>query len=185
MDHSFYSELAVDPGRVLTTGPKANAMLDALEEPWTGDDPTPATPTLDHDPLLSSARGRWRMPLTLQRADFERTFAMKERRVVTAEEVLADLRAEKFATPAAMARYYGKRHNWTGSLMWFCIREKLVNNTGEWGTLFPKRPAAKKQRQSKATQRSNAPATQGSASLTAQERLTQPFSLPPLDGEEE
>ena len=37
MDNEFYTKLATDIGRVLTTGPRAEAMLGALEEPWDDD----------------------------------------------------------------------------------------------------------------------------------------------------
>jgi hypothetical protein len=131
-----------------------------------------AIPTQDHDSLLSSVRGRWKRPLTLQRKDFEARFAMKERRVVPVEEVLADLRAGKHATVAAMARYYGKPSSWIGcSFMWFLIREKLVSDTATFHGYFPKRPASKNPRQ-----RMPKPSTQPSGS-------PEPFRLPSLDDE--
>lgn len=164
LDH----ELAGDLATVLCTG-HAGRLLDALPAPWPEDTPSPtatpysddlgqfllkggplvvggskAIPTAEHDTLLDSVRGRWRRPLTLQRKDFETTFASRERRVVPVEEVLADLRAGKFQTAASLARYYDKAHSWTGSLKWFLLRNELLNNTGEWDKFFP---AAKKPKQ--------------------------------------
>jgi hypothetical protein len=144
MDQSFYSTLSETIGRVLTTGAERTARLAAIPDAWDEEDAglivgTPHIPTQDHDPLLNSVRGHWRRPLTLQRKDFEARFAMKERRVVPVEEVLADIRAGKFATAAAMARYYGKPPSWVGSFMWFCLREKLVSDTATFHGYFPKR----------------------------------------------
>lgn len=172
MDQSFYHTLAETMGRVLTTGPERTARLAAIPDAWEEElvVGTPHIPTQDHDPLLSSARGRWRMPLALQRKDFEAIFAMKERRVVPVEEVLADLRAGKFSTAAAMARYYGKPSSWVGSFMWFCLREKLVTDTATFHNYFLKRPATKKPRQRKPK-----PVHSGTA---------EPFRLPSLDGGE-
>jgi hypothetical protein len=157
LDH----ELAGDLTNVLCTG-EARRMLDALPNPWPEDAPKPveeskpvgdvswllkggslvvggagAIPTADHDTLLAGVRGHWRRPLALQRGDLERTFSMRARAKTTVEDILALLRAGHWPTKDAMARDYGKSHSWTGSVMWFCIREKLVKDTGTWDAIFP------------------------------------------------
>lgn len=183
MNQAFYDTLAVDIGRVLTTGPKAEEALNALER-WEpsqgttgGDEGNPseiptgvdAIPTLNHDALLASARGRWRMPIALQRQDFEAVFRMKAGVAVSVEDVLATIHAGTFQTAASLARFYGKRHSWVNSLMWFCLREKLVSDTATWHAYFPKRPPTKKPRQ-----RKHKPTYSGPV---------EPFTLPPLDEE--
>jgi hypothetical protein len=192
LTHELPGELA----NVLTTGENWKAMQ-ALPDPWEEEPPhsapppplppaedtawmikggplvvggAAAIPTQDHDTLLDSLRGRWKRPLTLQRKDFEARFAMKERRVVPVEEVLADLRAGKHATVAAMARYFGKPSSWVGSFMWFLIREKLVSDTATFHGYFHKRPASKKPRQRKAEPVHSSPVN-----------AAEPFRLPSLD----
>lgn len=134
-----------------------------------GSEGAAAIPTLEHDTLLASARGRWRMPPALQRRDFERVFQAKDR-TASFDSTLARIRAGHFRTAGALARYFGKAHSWTGSLMWLCLREKLVSDTATWHSYFPNRPKTRGLRRRQKPARSFASYT---------------FSLPPLDDDDD
>lgn len=123
-------------------------------------------PTLDHDTLIAGVRrGHWRMPPALQRQDFARTFRAKDH-AATFDSVLAKIRAGHFRTAGELARWAGKPHNWTGSLMWLCIREKIVSDTATWHSYFPNR------RKTHGARRQHRP-------MRSLDAYT--FSLPPLD----
>lgn len=148
LDEQFYStELPETLANVLACG-DAGKLLQGLPEPWPEHqaklfDVKPygvdAIPTLDGaDSLLASVRVPWRQPKALQRANFEATFRMQARAVVTLEDVLARLRAHIFNTPTDFARFYGKAASWAGSMMWCCLRDGLVPDIKTWRSFFPK-----------------------------------------------
>ena len=92
----------------------------------------------DKDPLLSSVRGRWRMPGALTEDDFLRAFIAVDPRLNLAE-VLARLRAGSWRTPSAFARYFRKPASWAMSFKFFLKRAGYIANHDEFYNLFPAR----------------------------------------------
>lgn len=181
----FYPTPAHDLANVLTTG-HALAKLTALPHPWPEHEdlegmgvgvcksPT-AIPTLANDSLLTSVRGRWRMPRALTRSDFERTFRAKEH-AATFESVLALVRAGTWSTQAAMARHYGKPAYWVRSLMWCALREHCVTDYATWQRYFTERP-----KRSATNRKRRTPTYKASPSDAG---ASEPFRLPDLDAED-
>ncbi len=90
------------------------------------------------DPLLSSVRGRWRMPASLQPADFAASFRVVEPSA-TFNSVLARLRAGEWRTPASFARHWNMPSYKAESLMYCLLRHKLIGSKHEYFSFYPAR----------------------------------------------
>jgi hypothetical protein len=123
----------VGAGKTGSSNPIRKAIEHAAEVAAMSDDDQQRIPDGDTvDTLLSSVRGRWRMPPPWSRESFESIFG--ERLEVT----LGKIKVKTWTTPNMMAKPYRRQPSWiTTSLRWCLVREGLLTSDDDFLGWFP------------------------------------------------
>lgn len=126
MDNEFYTKLATDIGRVLTTGPRAEAMLGALEDPWDEESGVLLPPALRPPAQRPPNMTDWRIAKEkAARKPFEPHW----------EEILGRVRRREFKTQKLLAAAYQKPAAWASQLKKVSLTQKALT-TDEWTACF-------------------------------------------------
>lgn len=128
MDNEFYTTLAVDIGRVLTTGPRAEAMLGALADPWSDD----AEESEFLPPALRSPAQR---PPNMTDWLIAKEKAARKPFEPHWDEILRRVRRREFKTQKLLAAAYRKPATWASQFKTVALKQKALT-TEEWGACF-------------------------------------------------
>lgn len=145
MNQSFYDTLAVDLARVITTGPRAEAMLGALEDPWSddaGESEAFLHPAFRTPPQRPPNMGDWHQAV---RAPFEPW-----------DEILGRVKALEFKTQKELAAAYHKPAKWVTQFKKVAFAQHVMTKA-EWESFFPLSKGGN--RGEKPTKPTNAPTT--------------------------
>lgn len=129
MDNEFYTKLAADIGRVLTTGPQAEAMLEALDDPWnddTGESGAFLPPALRTPAQRPPNMTDWRIANeTAARKPFHPFW----------DEIVGKVKALDFKTQKQLAAAYQKPATWASQFKKVSLTQKALT-IEEWSRAF-------------------------------------------------
>lgn len=121
----FYTELAVDLGRVLTTGPRAETMLNALADPWE-DEEDLVPPTLQAPAQRPANMGDWiEANEEAARKPFQPYW----------DEIIGRVKAREFTTQKQLAATYRKPATWASQFKTIALKQKALTRE-EWDASF-------------------------------------------------
>ena len=94
------------------------------------------------DNVLSSVRGRWRMPSALTEEDFLRTFQAVDPSNTFAS-VLERLKQGEWRYPTSFAKAFNRTANWAMSVKYFLKRAGYIQTHDDFYNYFPARRSPK------------------------------------------
>jgi hypothetical protein len=137
MDDQFYTTLATDIGRVLTTGPKAEAMLVALERYESPRTSAGASQTDDDEEALLplALRTKARGPAENMGNWCARNIAEARAPFEPWEEILSGVKAGQWKTQKELAATHHKPAQWVTALKRVVVAQGVMSRA-EWEACF-------------------------------------------------